>query len=254
MISVLIRRTQSCFAILAAFAFIDTASAANLFDWIEKKFSGKDKLTQLTPTELRDPGPIVLKPGQPVRFWIGDAAPEAELPRGRSHFRRVEVEGTVERAHVRIATIADVAPSGKGHAVFKPLIYVLAESGDVRETFEPDPLVIDIRPFKRTRLNGCVEIGKLQRFLVATSAQSLASAFQSAVRESLKAPTQGGFYYRTEALKVKLPYKSTGELIMTVVSAGDDSGPCGGDKSKNDSAGKNDSAETRFSDKQSVHP
>lgn len=239
------RRATRCLAALAALAFA-AGSAANPFDWIEKKLIGKREPPKPAPAELRDPGPIMLKPGQPIRFWIGDAAPEAELPRGRSHFRRIEVEGTVEHAHVRIATVADDAPNGKGHVVFKPLIYVLAEDGDVRETLEPDPLAIDIRPFKRTRLNGCVEVGRLQRFLVATSAKSLENAFHSDARESLKAPTQGGFYYRTEALKVKLPYAPTGELILSVLPAGDDPEPCN-PRSKDQPTGENASENSRSS-------
>lgn len=216
-------RTAAAFAALAFAA----AAVANPFDWIERKLFGNSGHSKPYPAELRDPGPIVLKPGQPVHFWIDDAAPEAELPKGRSHFRRIEVQGTVERAHVRIATIAHDAASEKGHVVFKPLIYVLAEDGDVREMFEPDPLALDIRPFKRTRLNACIVVEKLQRFLVATSNKSLGSAFQSDAREDVKAPTQGGFYYRTESLKVKLPYAPTGELVLSVLPAVDDPEPCG---------------------------
>jgi hypothetical protein len=36
------------------------------------------------------------------------------------------------------------------------------------------------------------------------------------VRDSLRAPTRGGFYYRTDAVKVKLPYAATGELVLEV--------------------------------------
>jgi hypothetical protein len=36
------------------------------------------------------------------------------------------------------------------------------------------------------------------------------------VRDAVKAPTQGGFYYTTDAVKTKLPFAATGDLVLEV--------------------------------------
>jgi hypothetical protein len=38
------------------------------------------------------------------------------------------------------------------------------------------------------------------------------------VRDSIKAPTQGGYYYATDAVKVKLPFAAMGEIVLEVTS------------------------------------
>jgi hypothetical protein len=208
------------------------AQAANPIDWIADKLHGATTADKSLPPPsaeaLRDHGPVALKPGEAVRFHVGEEAPEAELPKGRSHFRRVEVEGSVPKAHVRVTVLAQDAKEGKGHTVFKPLLYVLDDEGNVKNTLEFSDLELDIRPFTRTRLNGCVAAEGLQRFLVATAEKSIGSHFETVSRDAVKAPTQSGFFYSsTESLKVKLPYSDTGELVLKVMPAASDKEPCG---------------------------
>jgi hypothetical protein len=59
-------------------------------------------------------------------------------------------------------------------------------------------------------------VKNLQRFLVATTEKDIGAAFESGARDKVSAPTKGGFYYSTDAVKVKLPYAATGELVLTV--------------------------------------
>ncbi|MCU7372914.1 hypothetical protein PEC18_19160 [Paucibacter sp. O1-1] len=153
---------------------------------------------------------------QPTRFPIDAAAPEAELPRGRSHFRRVELARPLPQATVEVRVIAQEAEQGRGHTVFKPVLYLLDGAGNIRETVAVEPLKLDIRPFRPTELFGCARVKDLQRFLVATTEKDIGSAFESGARDQVKAPTKGGFYYSTDAVKVKLPFVATGELVMTV--------------------------------------
>ena len=54
------------------------------------------------------------------------------------------------------------------------------------------------------------------RFAVATEPGVVGKSYESEVRDAIKAPTQGGFYYATDAVKVKLPYADTGELTLEV--------------------------------------
>ena len=215
----------------AALAFPLSAAAASPLDWLADKLHWHSDGGASAPApareSLRDRGPVMLKPGEPVRVRVDEQAPEAELPRGRSRFRRIEVEGSVKRAHVRVAVVAQDIEGARGRSVFKPLLYLLDEEGNVRSTVEYDVLELDMRPFKPTRLTGCAEAQDVQRFLVATAEKSIGTAYESAARDAVKAPTQNGFYYSsTEGQKVRLPYAATGELVLDVVPAEADARPC----------------------------
>jgi hypothetical protein len=217
-------------AFLAA-VFAAPALAGNPFDWLAGKF-GAHPGTPADAKALRDRGPVAVKSGEAAHFFVSEDAPEAELPKGRSHFRRVELQGSLPKAHVRVTVLARDAPEGKGHNVFKPLLYVLDGEGNIKTTLEFDALELDIRPFKRTRLNGCVAAEGLERFLVATAAKSVGTNYESQARDAVQAPTQSGFFYSsTEALKVKLPYAGTGEITLTVLPAASDKKACGKAKS-----------------------
>lgn len=100
--------------------------------------------------------------------------------------------------------------------MFKPFLYTLNADDTVRDTVEVKPLHLDIRPFRRTRLLGCATLDKVVRFAVATEPGVVGKSYESEVRDAIKAPTQGGFYYATDAVKVKLPYADTGELTLEV--------------------------------------
>lgn len=213
---------------IAALALPLAVQAANPFDWLQEKLRGKPgREKPATAADLRDRGPITLKPGEPARFRVGDDAPDAELPKGHSHFRRVEVEGTVAKAHVRVTVLAQDAESGKGRTVFKPVLYLLDEEGNVRKTVEFESLDLDLRAFQRTQLAGCVAADNVQRLLVATPADAVGKNYESAARDAVKVPTQGAFFYSsTEAQKIKLPYAATGELVLEVLPADSDKRAC----------------------------
>jgi hypothetical protein len=100
--------------------------------------------------------------------------------------------------------------------VFKPYLYTLNADDTVRDTIEIKPLHLDIRPFRSTRLLGCATLDNVDRFAIATQPEVVGKSYESEVRDSIKAPTQGGYYYATDAVKVKLPYAETGELTLEV--------------------------------------
>jgi len=202
-------------------AFAATAGAGPL-DWMNRKLGREPDPPKTGVGKVREPGPIALLPEQPMRFPIDDTSPEAELPRGRSYFRRIELPKAVEDATVSVRVVAQDAPGGRGRTVFKPLFYVLDDEGNVRETISVDALALDIRPFQPTALVGCVRIKQLQRFLLATPEKDVGSAYESGARDSVKAASKGGFYYSTDAVKVKLPYAATGEVVLTVSTAAKD--------------------------------
>ena len=210
---------RASLAALATLATCSIAAAGNplsaigetFSDWKDRLF-GKPKPTLEAPAE----GPIALEPGHPTRLRIDKAAPERDFPRGRSHYRIVELPESFDHAAVRIQVTALPREHAFGHEVLKPFLYTLDADGGVRDTVEVKPLHLDIRPFRRTRLLGCAMLEKVARFAVATEPGIVGKSYESEVRDAIKAPTQGGFYYATDAVKVKLPYAETGELTLEV--------------------------------------
>jgi hypothetical protein len=193
------------------------ASAANplsllgetFSDWKERLF-GKPHRAVDAPAE----GPIELVPGKAVRIRIGRKAPERDFPKGKSRYRIVELPEGLDHAALRVQVAALPRENAFGHEVFKPLIYLLDVNESVVGTIEVKPLHLDIRPFRRTRLLGCVTLDAAHRFAVATNPAIVGKSYESEVRDAIKAPTQGGFYYATDAVKVKLPYAASGEIVL----------------------------------------
>lgn len=201
-------------ALVAAGAF-SAAATAGPIGWLREKLGGKPDAPEPGIVTAR-PGAVTLLLDQPTRLPVDVTAPEAELPRGRSYFRRIELGKPVDEALIHVRVIAQDTDAGRRRTVFKPLLYLLDDEGNVRETVAVDPLKIDIRPFQPTELVGCVKVKQLSRFLVATSDKAVGKTYESDARGSVKAASKGGFYYSTEAVNVKLPYAATGELVLTV--------------------------------------
>ena len=220
------RRVRAHFALfvltcLATASF--AASAANpltaigetFSDWKDRLF-GKPKPTVDAPAE----GPVELQPGHLVRIHIDNAAPEREFPKGKSRYRVIDVPGEIAHAAIRVQITALPRDGAFGHEVFKPFLYTLNDDDSVRDTVEIKPLHLDIRPFRKTRLLGCTTLENVARFAIATEPDVVGKSYESEVRDAVKAPTQGGFYYATDAVKVKLPYAATGELVLEITAEG----------------------------------
>jgi hypothetical protein len=208
---------QASFAVFATCSI--ALAAPNPFTMIGETFSDwKDRLFGKPKPVLEAPaeGAIALKPDHPTRFRIDKAAPEREFPKGKSRYRIVELPEDFEHAAVRVQITALPRDNAFGHEVFKPFVYTLNADDTARDTVEVKPLHLDIRPFRRTRLLGCATLDKVERFAIATEPAVVGKSYESEVRDSIKAPTQGGFYYATDAVKVKLPYADTGELTIEV--------------------------------------
>ncbi len=183
-------------------------------DWKNRLFGApKAKVAEIdAPAE----GAITLGPGQRVRFAVDTRAPEQVFAKGGSRYRQIDLPERFEHAAVRVQVAALDNPDGRGHVVFKPLFYVRDADGAFRAPVEAKPLHLDIRPFRKSRLLGCVTLDDVQHFAIATSPEFVGKSYQSEVREAIKAPTAGGFYYATDAVKVRLPYAATGQLIIEV--------------------------------------
>ena len=205
--------------LVLALAVVAPASASNplaaigetFSDWKDRLF-GKPVPTVDAPAE----GPVALQPRHPTRVRIDKAAPERDFPKGTSRYRVVDLPGELDHAAIRVQITALPREGAFGHEVFKPFLYTLNDDDSVRDTIEVKPLHLDIRPFRRTRLLGCATLDKVERFAIATEPGVVGKSYESEVRDAIKAPTQGGFYYATDAVKVKLPYSATGELVLEI--------------------------------------
>ena len=221
------RRLRACVrrGIAAVFALVVSlpiaAMASNPLSVIGETFSDwKDRLFGKPHPTIDAPaqGSVALQPEVATRIRIDASTPERDFPKGKSRYRVIDLPAGVEHAAVRIQITAMPREHGFGHEVFKPYFYTLNDDDSVRDTIEVKPLHLDIRPFRRTRLLGCTTLDKAGRFALATAPDVVGKSYESEVRDAIKAPTQGGFYYATDAVKVKLPWAATGELVLEITA------------------------------------
>jgi hypothetical protein len=216
--------------VLAMIAFGSAATANPLravgetfAQWKQRLF-GEDQ-SRPAIVDAPETGIVSLQPGQPLRIAIGKASPERDFPEGRSHYRIIQLPAAQDAAAVRVQVIARDNPDGRGNVVFKPVLYVLGDDDEVAAKVEVKPMHVDIRPFRSTRLLGCARLEKVHRFAVATTPKAVGKSYESKSRNAVKAPTRGGFYYSTDAVKLKLPYAATGEIVIDVAE-GEAAGGC----------------------------
>ena len=191
----------------------------------------------------------------PERFVVSMQSPQREFPEGESHYRLIELSRTIAHVAVRLRVMAVPNADGRGNAVFKPIIYVMDDDEKVRESHDAEPLLLDIQPFKRTRLLACVSLENVRRFAIATPAEAVGSFYETKSRSKLKAPkTSYGFYYSTEPVKVKLPYAATGEMVLEVTredSAGAGCDGHGAEPTLDDKSGRTEAADDKSDQKPS---
>ncbi|MEO7014295.1 MAG: hypothetical protein ABI127_08265 [Dokdonella sp.] len=192
-----------------------SAFAANPFTvWKDRLFGERTSSPRVG--RAADQGVVVLGFDRPERIKVGPDSEQAEFPKGKSRYRELELAREFKHVAVRVQVIAESNPQGRGNAVFKPVLYVLGDDGKVRDTALVEPLQIDIRPFKSTRLLACVNLENVRRFAVATPASAPGKFYESKSRDKVKASSKGGFYYSTDPVQVQMPYVETGELIIEV--------------------------------------
>lgn len=189
------------------------AMAGNPFvEWKERLFGARnvEPVIRDAPAE----GSVVLGIKRPERLRIDEVAPERDFPQGRSRYREIELPRELEHVAIRVQVIARANEKGRGNVVYKPVFYLLNDDGSVRDSRPAEPLYLDIRPFKPTRLLSCVLLEDVRRIAVATTPDAIGKTFDSKARDKVKAPTKGNFYYSTDAVSVKLPFADTGELVL----------------------------------------
>ena len=182
--------------------------------WKERLFGERPSRPEVQ--QAPKSGVIVLGMNRPERLSISGESEQRDFPKGKSPYREIELQREFKRVAVRVQVIAGSNPEGRGNAVFKPVLYVLEDDGSVRDTRMVEPLELDIRPFKPTRLLACVTLDKVRRFAIATPSSATDEYYESRSRDKLKASSRGGFYYATDAVKVRLPYVDSGELVIEV--------------------------------------
>lgn len=189
-----------------------------LAEWTERLFGGRAGSSKVATAPPE--GVVVLDLDRPERVRVEADADQRDFPKGRSRYRELELPREYAHVAVRLQVISRPNPEGRGNTAFKPVIYVLDDNGNVRETRDAEPLRIDIRPFRPTRLLACIPLENVRRLALATPLSAVGKYFQSAPRDKIKAPTSGGFHYETNSIKANLPYADTGELVVEVARAG----------------------------------
>ena len=202
-----------------------SVAGANPFvEWKERLFGSRPSAPELP--RAPDEGVVVLGVDRPQRLRIGPETPQRNFPQGTSRYREIELPREFENVAVRIQVIAARNRKGRGNSVFKPVLYLLNEDGSIRDSRPADPLYLDIRPFKPTRLLSCVSLEDVRRFALATTPDAVGKSYESKARDKLKTPAKAGFYYSTDPVKVKLPYAETGEFIIELTEQGANGEAC----------------------------
>jgi hypothetical protein len=210
--------TRWLLCVCAFFLAVGSASAANpLTVWKERLF-GRDGAEPVV-RDAPDEGVVVLGLNRPERIHVDTRNGSRKFPKGESHFREIELSREYEHIAVRVQVIATSNPKGRGNAVYKPILYVLDDKGEVRAEKLVEPLHLDIRPFKPTRLLACVTLDKVRRLALATPDVALKKSFQSDSRSKLKSSNKSAFYYSTDAVKVQMPFIDSGDIVLEVISA-----------------------------------
>ncbi len=196
-----------------AIALLPMQASANPFvEWKERLFGARPTMPE--PAVAPADGVVAVGLDSPQRLRIGTDTPQRDFPQGPSRFRVIELPREFEHVAVRIQVVAERNRKGRGNSVFKPVLYLLNDDGSVRDSRPAEPLYLDIRPFKPTRLLSCVSLEDVRRFAIATTPDAVGKSYESKARDKLKAPTRADFYYSTDPVKVKLPYADTGQFII----------------------------------------
>ncbi|MEO8458930.1 MAG: hypothetical protein ABI451_00235 [Dokdonella sp.] len=202
------------FAGLAATAACRLATAANPFiEW-------RDRLFDVAPVDpplasVAADESLVLGWRRAQRFLIDAKSPEGDFPpTGRSHYRLIELPREVEHVAIRLQVLTTRQRGQRGNTMFKPIIHVWNDDGHPRPAIEVKPLLVDIRPFRRTRLLACMTMDNVRRFAIVTDPSLVGKYFESAARDKVEAPTKDGFYYSTGAVKLHLPFAAFGEMVI----------------------------------------
>ncbi|HET9032359.1 MAG TPA: hypothetical protein VFN25_05570 [Dokdonella sp.] len=202
-------------ALVCMIAMPGSAQAVNPFTaWKDRLFG--EQPSKPRPKKAPEHGVVLLGLDRAERVVIVPDSEQRKFPKGKSRYREIELQREFKHVAVRIQVIADSNPNGRGNAVFKPVLYVLDDNGKVTDSTIVEPLEIDIRPFKPTRLLACVNLENVRRFAVATPSSAPGKFYESRSRDKLKASSKGGYYYSTDAVKVRLPYLETGEFVIEV--------------------------------------
>ncbi|HPG94269.1 MAG TPA: hypothetical protein PLR28_06920 [Dokdonella sp.] len=202
---------------LLAFGSGASMAANPLSVWKERLFG--ERTIQSPIREASPEGVVLLGLKRPERLRIGPDADQRDFPKGKSRYREIELQREFEHVALRIQVLAQPNPKGRGNVVFNPIVYVIGDDDKVRDSKPADPLVLDIRPFKPTRLLACIPLDKVRRIAVATPESARGKSYESKARDKVKASSKDGFFYATDPVKVSLPYADTGDLIVEVIRA-----------------------------------
>ena len=219
-------RFQHRILVVLVFALLASpALAANpLSAWKKRLFGSAASAVEVVDAPVT--GVVVLGLDRPQRLYIDERSPKRKFAKGKSRYREIELQRTFANVALRLQVISQRNAEGHGNTAFKPVILVLNDDDSVRETKEVEPMHLDIRPFKPSRLLGCVSLENVRRFAIATTPEAIGQAFTSAARTKVKAPTKGGFYYSTEPVSARLPYAENGEIVIEATQEKDKGAGC----------------------------
>jgi hypothetical protein len=191
---------------------------AGPLDWLHRKKAAKPP-----PARVADNAdtPIALAPGTEVRVPIDAASPVAKLGDDDIRYLRFTLTQPLPHARIEVRVTTQRHSSSPRFTVLAPQLVILDGDGGIRKAEPLQPLSLDIEPFRRTELHGCMRVDDLGSFLVATDPSHVGRRYEFNARAKTASHPDHGFYSVQAPMNVFLMYADSGEVLLRVVADAD---------------------------------
>lgn len=185
-------------------------------DWLHRKLAAEEPVV---PMAALDEDRIVrLEPGEEVRAHFDDTLPTARVRGKEVRYLRFGLPEALEHARIEMEVTTQRHSGNPRFTVLAPQLVLLDRGGDIERIVPVQPLVLDIEPFRRTRLHGCVDARELRGFLVATDPDHVGRRyeFNASPNNVARAPDRG-FGTPRQSIRVFMHYADAGDVLLRVV-------------------------------------
>ncbi|HET8899455.1 MAG TPA: hypothetical protein VFN09_11855 [Rhodanobacteraceae bacterium] len=171
-------------------------------------------------------GAYVLAPGKQVRVQIGSTSPVASVDGASIRYQRIKLPTLLKHARIEVRVTTQRHKTSPRFTILAPQAVLLDGDGEIVAVRPLQPLALDIEPFRRTQLHGCIEVDNLAGFLLATDPSRVGDRYEFEARPKPGSHPDRGFYSARSTMRVFMRYADSGELLLRVVDADATPGSC----------------------------
>ena len=209
------------FLSLLLMAALATAAVAGPVDWLHRKLAVEEPEVPLVSTG--DDSIVRLEPDEEVRAHFDDALPVAHIDGKEVRYLRFGLPEVLGHARIELEVTTQRHSGNPRFTVLAPQVVILDRGGGVRRVAPVQPLLLDIEPFRRTRLHGCVDAHELRGFLVTTDPDHVGRRYEFDARPSTARVPDRGYGTSRQPIRVFMHYADAGDALLRVVPT--DGGP-----------------------------